>query len=244
MNDATHMTPTEPAVEPLDSLDRATLQSMSEAGKEIKECYRVLKKSSANIVGELLKGAGTFYEMDHYPKGDVYDAETFAQYYYHAHRGTPGEHGHFHTFLRAGGMSENVKPVPYDGKEKWPEGSDALSHLVAISMDSHGYPMGLFATNRWVTGETWYAQEDVAEMADAFLMDLSFPSWPVNRWISAMFHLYRPEIRALLQQRDEVVAAWADDHPGIDVFEDRDLEITGAVMVSVDRKLAAIDALL
>src|SRR5210317_191916 len=89
------------------------LEAMLAAAFEIKECCRVLGKVQANLVGEILKDQGTFYEMQHYPKGDVYDAETHSQYYYHAHRPDSGEHGHFHTFLRAKGMPPGVLPVPY-----------------------------------------------------------------------------------------------------------------------------------
>jgi hypothetical protein len=243
VNDKT-TTPVRPPVAALGDLSTERLESMLAAGEEIRECYRVLNKVSANIVGELLKGQGTFYELDHYPKGDVFDRETYSQYYYHAHRSEVGEHGHFHCFLRAGGMPEGARPVAYDGKEPWPTGADALSHLVAVTMDKHGYPTGLFATNRWVTAEAWYAADDAVAMLDRFLIDHAWPSWPVNRWISAMFRLFRPQMEALLRQRDEVVAAWTAQHPGEDVFEDRNLEITGYIEISVDRQLRAVrDAL-
>ena len=85
------------------------LEAMLAAGEDILECYRVLKKAGLNIVGECLKDQGTFYEFDHYPKGDVYDNETHSQYYYHSHRTEAGEHGHFHTFLRKKGMPANIQ---------------------------------------------------------------------------------------------------------------------------------------
>lgn len=221
----------------LDSLSKDERNAMVDAGEAVLECYRVMKKGEINIVGECLKGQGTFYEFDHYPDGDVYDEETHAQYYYHAHRGIAGEHGHFHTFLRQGAIPENVKPVPYDGDTKWPEGSDAVCHLVAISMDVYGFPIGLFATNRWVTDEVWYAAEDVIGMLDRFEIDHAYPSWPVNLWISAMFRLFRPEIEALINHRDAAVKAWRAAHPGDDVFEDRNLEVTGELRISVNDKL-------
>ena len=52
---------------------------MAKAGNQILECYRVLQKSDANVVGEVLKGHGEFYEWDHYPPGDSYDLETPSQ---------------------------------------------------------------------------------------------------------------------------------------------------------------------
>ena len=42
-----------------------------------------------------------------------------------------------------------------------------------------------------------------------------------------MLRLYRPWIAGLLRHRDAVIAAQMKALPGSDVFEDRDLEITG-----------------
>jgi len=228
----------------LDSLGTAALERMRVAALEVLECYRVLEKAELNVVGEVLRGHGTFLEYEHYPPDDVYDRETHAQYYYHSHRGAIGEHGHFHTFMRAKGMPEGVRPAPYAGDEEWPSGDDTLSHLIAIAMDAWGKPLGLFAANRWVTGDTWYAAEDVIRMLDRFVIDHAFPSWPVNRWISAMFVLYRPHIEALVRHRDTVLARWAADHPGTDAYEDRNLEITGQLPISVETELATIEELL
>ena len=233
-----------PEVPAIETLSRERLDAMLAAGEEIMECYRALRKAGLNIVGELLKGQGTFYEYDHYPKGDIYDEEFGSQYYYHAHREEQNEHGHFHTFLRAGAIPETVKPVPYDGDEPWPTGDEALSHLICISMDPRGFPIGLFATNRWVTAEAWYRATDVIDMVDRFRIDHANPSWPTNRWITAMMSLFRPQIAALLEHRDAVVEAWTRDHPGVDVFEDRELEVTGYLAISVDDQLAAVRGVL
>lgn len=81
-------------------LPRNTLLAMQAAGQEVAACLRVLRKVNLNVVGEVLKGQGQFVKLTPYPQGDVFDRETHAQYYYHAHR--DGGHGHFHLFLRAG----------------------------------------------------------------------------------------------------------------------------------------------
>jgi hypothetical protein len=228
--------------EPVDlaALPQSSRLSMREAGEEIMECYRVLKKGGANIVSEILKGQGTFYEWNHFPDGDVYDPETHAQYYYHAHRGNENEHGHFHTFLRQKGMPAEIAPVDHPATDEWPKGEDALTHFVAISMDSYGFPIRLFTTNRWVTGEAWYRAEDVISMIDCFLIDHAYPSWPVNRWISAMFRLYQPQIAALLVRRDEIVGRWAESRPEEDVYEDRTLEITSFLDISVEQQIEVV----
>ena len=227
-----------------DGLSRDRLELMAAAGAEIIECYRVLAKVELNVVGEVLREQGTFYEWDHYPKGDVYDNETHSQYYYHAHRGALGEHGHFHTFLRAKGMPEEIKPVAYAGDAEWPEGDDVITHFIAISMDKHGYPTDLFTTNRWVTGENWFAAADVIAVVDRFKIDHAQPSWPTNRWLSAMLVLFRPQIEQLLHERDAALAAWQEQHPDGDVFEDRDFEITSIMAISVDPQIDKIDAAL
>lgn len=232
------------AVPSLQSFEQATLERMLAAGREVQECYRVLSKGDVNIVSEILKGQGTFFEDDHFPAGDVFDSDSASQYYYHAHRGIPGEHGHFHTFLRADGMPDDVVPVAYDGDEPWPEGDDRIAHLGAVSMDRSGFPLGFFMTNRWVTGENWYAADDVTRLIYQFDIDHAFPSWPANRWLSALLQLFIPHLQGLLVQRDAVVEAWAGDHQDRDVYEDRTLEITGWTRISVDDQIAQLEALL
>ena len=227
-------------------LPRARLREMAAAGGRIRDIYRVLGKTGDNVVGEVLRDVGTFFEWDHYPKGDVYDAETHAQYYYHAHPVTlrGGEHGHFHTFLRPKGMPRNVRPADLPDVAPPPGDNDALSHLIAISMDRDGFPTRLFTTNRWVTGETWYAAEDVIAMLGRFRIDHARPSWPTNLWITALLRLFRPQIERLLRQRDAAVADWRRRHPDRDAFEDREFEIASVEDISVDAQIAAVAAAL
>jgi hypothetical protein len=217
------------------------LEQMLDAGRTVREMMRILKKSGQNLVGQCLANQGTFYELDHYPKGDVYDSETHSQFYYHAHRADTGEHGHFHTFLRAAGMPQTIQPVPYTGTAKRPEGKDALTHFVAISMDRPGNPIGLFTTNRWVTDETFYKAEDVISLLDRFNMDLSYPCLATNRTLTALFRLFRPQIEALLRERDNAMARWAASKPDADIYEDREVEVLSQVAISIDRQIAAVE---
>ncbi|MGF1628763.1 MAG: hypothetical protein ACFCUT_04785 [Kiloniellaceae bacterium] len=228
---------------PLDSLPVETLEAMAAAGAEVMEVHRVLAKTGDNIVGELLKHNGTFYEWDHYPPGDVYDHETHGQYYYHAHAAGQrfaSEHGHFHTFVRPQGMPPGIRPAAVPGFVAPEDPNDALSHLVAIAMTPAGLPFRLFTVNRWVTGEVWYRADDVIRLLDVFRIDHAQPSWPVNRWISAMVALYKPQIADLLQARDRKVAGWRDYNADGDVFEDRDLEVTSFLDISIDRQVQGV----
>ena len=227
-----------------DSLSRGELQAMAEAAREVMNCQRVLAKTGDNIVGEVLRGAGTFYEWRHYPPGDVYDAEFHAQYYYHAHpedERVSGEHGHFHTFLRPLGMPSGIAAAAVPDSREQGGDNDALCHIVGISMDRAGLPIRLFTTNRWVTGETWYSAPDVVRMLECFVIDHARPSWAVNRWITALLRLFRPQIVKLLESRDAEIARWREKRPGTDVYEDRELEVVSEHWVSIEDQIARIE---
>lgn len=226
----------------LNDQPKARLERMLAAGEELLECYRVLSKAGANVVGELLKGEGTFYEWNHYPDGDIYDNETHSQYYYHAHR--EGEHGHFHTFVRHSGMPDGMVPVENTSDEEWPTGTDRLSHLIAISMDPQGLPLALFTTNRWVTGENWYAGDDVIRLLDRFEIDHAVPNWATNRWLTAIVGMFYPQIVELVRERDRAIERWTPIEAEMHVFEDRELEITSFLEISPDEQIAQIRAAL
>jgi hypothetical protein len=251
----------------LTRLPRAELEAMARAGEEVLEIERVLAKTGDNPVSEALRGAGTFYEWHHYPPDDVYDHETHAQFFYHAHalgQRAGGEHGHFHCFLRPRGMPAGIVPLvmpelavadapaaPADpllapvAQPNQGGNNEKLSHLVAISMDGSGQAVRLFTVNRWVTGETWYRAEDVVGMLDRFTVDLARPSWALNRWISAMFRLFRPQMTELLLARDAAVMSWRRRHRGkVHVLEDRRLEVASAAEIGVADQLRRLDAAL
>ena len=217
---------------------------MKQGAAEVKESYRLLKKAGLNIVGEVIKGQGTFYEMDHYPKDDVYDNESFSQYYYHSHRNLEEEHGHFHTFLRAKGFAAELKPMNgFKMSQPWPEQEDSVSHFVGIAMDGFGFPIGLFSTNRWVTDETWFAGPDVITMLDRFQIDHAHPNLVVNLWLTGLLKLYRPHIEALLLHRDKVIEGWAQKYAERDVLEDRELEVIGYYPVSSKKAISIVEAM-
>ncbi len=226
------------------ALPRPRLENLSKAADDVLDALRVMGKAETNPVAQILKHQGEFLESDHYPKGDVYDDDSAAQYYYHAHRADTGEHGHFHTFLRAKGFPPRAEPAPYSGSAQRPLGDDAIAHLVAVSMDRAGLPITLFTTNRWVTGETFYAAEDVIRMLDRFDIDHTHPCLATNHWISGVLRLFRPQIEALLLQRDDTIRRWQLAHPDRDVFEDRELEITSEIAIDIDEQAARVDALL
>ncbi|SFN04761.1 DUF6969 family protein [Marinobacter pelagius] len=201
----------------LSTLTDDELESLQDSAQRVRECYRVLEKGGLNVVGEVLKGQGTFYEMEHYPKGDVFDRDTLSQYYYHAHRPDNPEHGHFHTFLR----------LP-EGEQ----GDDRTMHLIAISMDAWGYPIGLFTTNGWVTDEKWHSAGQVIPRLGEFEIDHASPSWPVNIWITHFVRLYRFHIARLIRERDQVLERTG--RPLDDLLEDRSLEVLSSCELNLE----------
>lgn len=234
------------AAQDLAGLPREELEAMQAAGTEVIECHRVLAKTGDNIVAELLRDVEDFTQWNHYPEGDIYDNASHSQFYYHAHdpEERPGEHGHFHTFLRPKGMPKGCKPAKVPNFKKPKDPDDALSHLIAISMDDKGFPIGLFTVNRWVTADVWYEAEDVVKFVDCFSIDMARPSWPVNRWITNMLRLFRPQIIELLYARDRCVADWRAKNKRKNPYKSHDIEILSASEISIDNQMAMIAAAL
>jgi hypothetical protein len=231
------------------------IRQMIAAAEIIRDCRRDLAARNTDLVGEVM-GGSAICAWRHYPDGEVFDSASHAQYFFHAHapdNPTSSERGHFHTFLRAEGMPSGVVPLllpelavadvaappPQAAPLKRGE-RDEVSHLIAIAVDLRGEPIRLFTTNRWVTGETWYRAEDVTRMLDRFSIAESEPSAVLNRWIGAMIQLFRPQIAALLQARDETVMAWRRRRR-TPVFEDPRLEITSSLDIQLDTQLALVD---
>ncbi|HUK08160.1 MAG TPA: hypothetical protein VLX09_09860 [Stellaceae bacterium] len=249
----------------LNRLPRPVLEQMANAGRMARASMDALAQCGSSVVSEALKDADGFFEWRHYPETDVYDPVSHAQFYYHAH--PPGEraaveHGHFHTFLRPRGMPPGVRPLvlpelaiadapaqpatpvlPPAAQPNQGEDNDKPSHLVAIAMDSHGRPIRLFTTNRWVTGETWYAAADAVRMLDRFRVDVPGPAPLVSRWITAMFILFRPEMAELLIARDAGIMSWRRRHRGkVHVFEDRRLDVAASIDIDLDAHLSRVEA--
>jgi hypothetical protein len=222
----------------------------------IRECRRELAAHGSNVVREILGRAGVIEDWRHYPAGDGYDPVSHAQYFYHRHPADElREHGHFHLFLRAEGMSEDTLPLllpeaaianlptPPQAAPSKRGTRDEVSHLVAIAVDHDGEPVRLFTTNRWVTGETWYRADDVVRMLDGFTLEAAEPVGLINAWLGAMVRLYQPEIAMLLRERDRIVMDPRRQRRRVDVFEDPRLEVTSSLAIDLAARLAAVDRL-
>lgn len=236
-------------------VSRAEIEQMASAAAMIRECRGELARG-VGLIAEVTAGAAATCDWRHYPDGEVYDPQSHAQYFFHAHprKGPPApECGHFHTFLRAEGMPAGIAPLLLpelavaEAAAPPPQAAplkrgrrDEVSHLIAIAVDGRGEPIRLFTTNRWVTGETWYRAEDVIRMLDCFEIAEAAPSAALNRWIGAVIRLFHPQIAALLRARDETVMAWRRRRRA-PVFEDTRLEVTSGLDIELDAQLAFVD---
>jgi hypothetical protein len=240
--------------------DRAELETLAAFGHTAFDCGEALA-AQGGVVAAALGGAAEGEPWRHYPPGDVFDPRSHAQYFYHSH--PPGEsgadeHGHFHTFLRARGIPGGVRPLVLPelaiagtpaapNAPSAPEGQDGDTwcHLVAIAMDAAGRPLRLFTTNRWVTGETWHRAADVISMLDRFTLAPAPPAPLLNRWVTAMIGLYRPQIATLLEARDKAVMDWRMRRRGkVHVFDDRRLEVTSALAIDLGQHVRSLEAAL
>lgn len=236
------------------------------AAARLRECHTALAARGSTMIREAV-GAGSddIADWQHYPEGEVYDPASHVQYFYHRHPAAappsppaaasePAEHGHFHLFLRGDGIPAGITPLllpdaavanaplPRQSAPLKRGSRDEVCHLVAIAVDTHGEPIRLFTTNRWVTGETWYRAEDVARMLDRVRLGGGAPATLVDRWIEAVVGLFSSEIAMLLRNRDRAITDWRWRWPRGNVFEDARLEVTSSFPIDLEARLAAVEA--
>jgi hypothetical protein len=125
-----------------------------------------MAKTGTNPVAQILQHQGDFYEWRDYPEGGVWDHVSGYGYFYHAHPGPAfkDEHGHFHLF--------------------WGKTREARVNLVALSMDRFGRLIGASAPNRWHVDLG--ADPDGTGRYAHFEIDLAFPCFAANQWLSAV----------------------------------------------------------
>jgi len=233
--------------ERLRQLPREQLTAMYEAAAQAAESAAALAQSGTNPVTEALGGATVVEEWMHFPPGDVVDPQTHSQFYYHAHTAeerASGEHGHFHTFVRPREIDPALKPAAVSDLPDAKDRAAWIAHLVGISTDEFGRVIRLFTTNRWVTGEVWFDAEAVISLLDRFDVTADVPSRDLNRWISGIVRMFRPQIEDLLHTRDANIAQFWRAHPGSNVFEDRDLQVTSETPVDFLAQIRAIETAL
>jgi hypothetical protein len=238
----------------------------ADAAAAIRECRVALAARGSSVIHEAIGGEAAggktadIVDWHHYPDGEVYDPATHVQYFYHRHRAPsdirqewPGECGHFHLFVRGEGIPAGISPMLFAenavANAPLPPQSAPLKHgrreevchLVAIAVDCGGEPIGLFTTNRWVTGETAYRADDAIRLIHRIRFDRGKPVAPIDRWIEALTQLFEPEIAVLLRRRDKAILDWRWRWPRSNVFEDRRLEITSSCAIDLEARLAFVE---
>lgn len=174
-------------------------------------------------------------EFEHYPPDDVVALRNGSQFYYHAHRDGEREHGHLHLFWHAtaSGRRRHLRP----GQARWTR--PAPTHLVAISLDARGLPVGLFTVNRWVTDGHWFDAAATMVCAHRFAMGEVEEHEHSCRWLTGFVHLYRPLIQDLLVQRDRRLARRSNLAHAL---EDRRLEVLSLAPIDWAVDLDALEA--
>jgi hypothetical protein len=218
-----------------------------------------LRQGGGSLFTALAGAPAEFLPGEHYPAGEVWDAETHAQYFYHAHpegERAPGEHGHFHLFLGQAGMPPEMAPLVLPemglaplsrrtergdpGTHRSMRDRGVFSHLIGMSIDPHGRPVQLFTTNRWVTGETWYRAEDVMRMLDRFDFAVATATL-ADRWLAAVLRVLKPAVVELILARDGAIMDWRRRRSRqLHVFDDRRLEIVSQRPVNFAEELNSL----
>ncbi|MBS3944994.1 MAG: hypothetical protein KGZ42_05810 [Melioribacter sp.] len=172
-----------------------------------------LKKEGSNLVKKIMNGKK--YEYDpyvHYPyDGGIKDENSGYQFFYHIHR--ENEYGHFHTFATD-------------------EYGD-LVHLVLISMNEKGEPIGLASVNRWVTGDKFVKADVLRKLAEKFYIEPGlFKDERIVEFVNYIFRAFKNEINELFAERDE----WINNYVNTkfnEPFEDRDYEILSFKKINI-----------
>lgn len=236
------------AAPPFSDYPRAELEAMHAAAERALIAAQALSEAGQTVVSALMPGAEQIEAWAHYPEHDIRDRENGVQFYYHAHpedhRG-PGEHGHFHVFAypdtpaahATEGGGHGCSHAPADAAGRRP------CHLIGISMDALSRPVGLFTTNRWVTGEDWRDGTEVTAMVRGFDLAATDPYRHTRDWVAGMMGLFRPQIERLIKDRDAGIEAWRAAHGG-DVFEDRNLYRVSSCETDLSRQIVDLEAAL
>lgn len=164
-----------------------------------------LKTEGSNLVKKIMVGKDYVFDpYNHYPyDGGIKDEKTGYQLFFHAHR--KNEYGHFHTFVI--------------------DNRGDLIHLVLISMNENGEPIGLATVNRWVTGDKFVKADVLKKLSSNFQMDKNlFQDKRVIESINLIFKAYEEQIHQLFDERDEWIKNYAFNNFR-EPFEDREYEV-------------------
>lgn len=211
------------ADQPAAALDAA------EAGlQELLAVSALLLRRERSVLGELCGGAPIAADARHWPLHDAHDRQRGYRWYFHRHAGggsQRGEAGHFHLFADAADVAG---------------AADAVTHLVAVTMDAHGRPIGLVAPNRWVSDEHWLPAPCVLAHCENFALERPRRWQRVHRWLAAVLRSFGPQVQQLLHERDARVAQLLE-RGHRDPLEDRRIAVLSRCPINLLAQAEALE---
>lgn len=215
--------------------DTKQLALMCAGADKLLNATLALQKRKKTVLSALLPKTKAFTLWDHYPVNDVTDIEHGSQYYYHAHRSTSREHGHFHLFslVHADGQVRTKTNV-------WQE-HEAPSHLIAIGMSPEGFPIKIFCMNQWVTKGYWQPADVILDQLDKFVVSDHARWTQISRWLTGFVMMFRPQIAAALYARDLRTKQLRQGRQWRTFFADETIEIINYVPIDLHKQIAWLD---
>lgn len=213
--------------------DTSRQQKMQQGAAMMLDAQRALGKRGHTVLSKVGPKDGKFSLWDHYPADKIIDSARRYQYYYHSHRSSPKEHGHFHLFsnLQADGTICTADT----------SGEQAVSHLLAIGMSPQGLPNGIFSTNLWVTGGYWLPAGEVMTRLNGFTLENARHWVQVTRWLTGFVQLFWPQIEALLQARDRQAEEWRGGREWPAFWEDQSIEVLNYIPVDFHKQIGLLE---
>jgi len=170
-------------------------------------------------------------DQTHFPENGWTDVASGSHAFFHRHEAPPVQAGHFHVL-------------------------QGELHLAALAVDWSGLPDEVLTLNRWVSGEHW--QPAAATWAafrrwgpktrKALRRNADRPGYReikpredaelLGGWVAALIPSLEPELRACLRARDQQLSEAIDLKPGVNVLEDRSLEILSRCKIQWSERLA------
>jgi hypothetical protein len=201
------------------------LPALRRAGAELLDVMEALQARGRNVVTELQPADRAMQQWDHYPADDAFDPVSGYRWYYHAHPGPRAdqEHGHFHLFAAASTLASTGR----------------YTHLIGLSVSPQGMPLRAFTSNRWVTNEVYAPAGAVLRKLQHFALRAPRELALVHRWLAAVVGLFRPQIGALLVERDERMQRELAQRPN--VFEDRRTTVLSQCRLDLAQQMAWLD---
>ncbi|MFK5913668.1 MAG: hypothetical protein QM484_04765 [Woeseiaceae bacterium] len=196
------------------------------ARESLTACILEMAEAETNPVLEILDFREPLVENKKYPPELLQFNQLGWRSYYHCHPASragnhrfEGEHGHFHIFVRT-----------QNDPEKW-------SHLVALSMNNMGQPLGWFTVNHWVTGETWVDVDMLCKYLKIIPYDNPGLNKIVERWLLSLLAISRDKVEIVLYERDKVLLQEQQANKEIDIKKNKDIYLLSEIPINLIKLL-------